>query len=190
MPEITKNVKFDNIAREWRCKWATDADNAALTAVQDHLDEVLADLSSVEGVSSVQRVVCGGCHDFKVITKLPAANFKKWEESGFEPEKKFLEFLAKVKGVTAVETQTYTLEEVKMNAKAIKKAQEKKEAAPKDDTPAPVDPVKKKKAVLKGAASVAWRSKVLRIWAGSSSSAPRSMSQRVTCISSSCLSTP
>jgi len=149
MPEITKNVKFDNIAREWRCKWATDADNAALTAVQDHLDEVLADLSSVEGVSSVQRVVCGGCHDFKVITKLPAANFKKWEESGFEPEKKFLEFLAKVKGVTAVETQTYTLEEVKMNAKAIKKAQEKKEAAPKDDTPAPVDPVKKKKAVLK-----------------------------------------
>merc|ERR1719345_402618 len=36
-----------------------------------------------------------------------------------------------------------------MNAKAIKKAQEKKEASPKDDTPAPVDPVKKKKAVLK-----------------------------------------
>jgi len=102
------------------------------------------------GVASVQRVVCGGCHDFKVITKLPAAAFEKWEKNGFEPEKKFLEALGKIDGVTAVETQTYTLEEVKMNAKAIKKAQEKKEKeAPKDEAPKPVDPAKKKKAVLK-----------------------------------------
>lgn len=49
MPEITKNVKFDNIAREWRCKWATDADKASLTEAQKLLEEVLADLSSVEG---------------------------------------------------------------------------------------------------------------------------------------------
>merc|ERR1712232_791109 len=130
-----------------------DAEKDSLAKTQELLDEVLADVSSVEGVTSVQRVVCGGCHDFKVITKLPAAAFEKWEKNGFEPEKKFLEALGKIDGVTAVETQTYTLEEVKMNAKAIKKAQEKKEAAakeaPKDEAPKPVDPVKKRKAVLK-----------------------------------------
>merc|ERR1712232_1312301 len=130
-----------------------DAEKDSLAKTQELLDEVLADVSSVEGVTSVQRIVCGGCHDFKVITKLPAAAFEKWEKNGFEPEKKFLEALGKIDGVTAVETQTYTLEEVKMNAKAIKKAQEKKEKeakeAPKDEAPKPVDPAKKKKAVLK-----------------------------------------
>jgi hypothetical protein len=50
-----------------------------------------------------------------------------------------------------VETQTYTLEEVKMNKKDIKKAQEKKEkeAEKKPVEKAPVDPAKKKKAVIK-----------------------------------------
>jgi hypothetical protein len=153
MPAITDNVKFDNIAREWRCKWATDADKVALTKAQELLDEVLVDLSSVEGVTSIQRIVCGGCHDFKVITKFPAAAFEKWEKSGFEPEKKFLAGLAKIKGISTVETQTFTLEEVKMNNKAIKKAQEKKEASKEEKkeeaAPKPVDPAKKKKAVIK-----------------------------------------
>jgi hypothetical protein len=150
MPEVTKNVKFDNIAREWRCKWAEDAEKASLTSAQELLEDVLASLSSVEGVSSVQRVVCGGCHDFKVITKLSADAFGKWEKTGFEPENKFIDGLKKISGISSVETQTYTLEEVKMNAKAIKKAQEKaaKEDV-KEEAPKPVDPAKKKKAVIK-----------------------------------------
>merc|ERR1712066_1198601 len=94
-------------------------------AVQEKLEEVLADLSSVEGVASIQRVVCGGCHDFKVITKLSAEAFGKWEAANFEPEADFLEKIRGIEGVTAVETQTYTLEEVKMSNKQIKSAKEK-----------------------------------------------------------------
>merc|ERR1712003_420186 len=80
-----------------------------------------------EGVQSVQRVVCGGCLDFKVVIKLSTAAFGDWEKSGFEPEKGFLAALGGIKGLSAIETQTYTLEEVKMNKKDVKKAQEKKE---------------------------------------------------------------
>jgi len=155
MPEITKNVKFDNIAREWRCKWSADNDKAALSAAQGALDDILADVSSVEGVQSVQRVVCGGCLDFKVVVKLSAAAFGDWEKSGFEPEKAFLAVLGSIKGLSAIETQTYTLEEVKMNKKDIKKAQEKKEKDEKskkeeaEAAPKAVDPAKKKKAVIK-----------------------------------------
>ena len=109
MPEIVPSVKFDNIAREWRCKWAADDDKASLTAAQKALDEVLADVSALEGVSSVQRVVCGGCLDFKVVTALDAESFGAWEESKFAPEEKFLEKIKAIDGVTQVETQTYTL---------------------------------------------------------------------------------
>lgn len=148
MPEITKSVKFDNIAREWRCKWSDENEKASLDAAQKALDDVLADLSSVEGVNSVQRVVCGGCLDFKVVTKLTAAGFKEWEKAKFAPEEEFLGKLKAIKGISTVETQTYTLEEVKMNKKDIKKAQEKKEA-PKEEAKPPEDPAKKLKKVLK-----------------------------------------
>lgn len=37
-------------------------------------------------MSSVQRVVCGGCLDFKVVTKLSAAAFGEWEKAKFAPE--------------------------------------------------------------------------------------------------------
>jgi len=132
-------VKFENIAREWRAKFSPDSDNASLMAAQEKLEEVLAEVSSVEGVASVQRVVCGGCHDFKVITKLPQKSFAAWEEAKFAPEEAFLAALKAIPGITAVETQTYTLEEVKMNKKDIKKAEEKKEKA------AAAEPVEKEK---------------------------------------------
>jgi len=152
MPEIVPAVKFDNIAREWRCKWSADNDKASLTEAQKALDDVLADVSALEGVSSVQRVVCGGCLDFKVVTKLSAAAFGEWEKAGFAPEAEFLAKLKGIAGISAVETQTYTLEEVKMNKKAIQKAQEKKEAekkaAPEAAKP-PEDPAKKMKKVVK-----------------------------------------
>jgi len=146
-------VNFDNIAREWRCKWSADSDNASLMAAQKVLEDALAEVSSIEGVASVQRVVCGGCHDFKVITKLPKKSFEDWEKAAFAPEATVLEALKKIPGVSAVETQTYTLEEVKMNKKDIKKAQEKKEKeaseAAKDAPKAPEDPAKKLKKVVK-----------------------------------------
>merc|ERR1719264_1913737 len=110
-------------------------------------------VSSVEGATSVQRIVCGGCHDFKVVTKLPKKDFEAWEAKQFAPEQEFLAAVKKIAGVTAVETQTYTLEEVKLNKKDLKKAQEKKEQDKKAQEAsaekAPEDPAKKLKKVIK-----------------------------------------
>jgi len=154
MPEITSSVKFENVAREWRCKWSADSDKASLNAAQAQLEEVLVDLSSLEGVTSVQRVVCGGCHDFKVITKLPAAAFQAWEKNGFAPEADFLRALCAIKGIESVDSQTYTLEEVKLNKKDIKKKQEQKEkeeaaGAKPEAAKAPEDPAEARKKKLK-----------------------------------------
>eukprot|EP00951_Prasinocladus_malaysianus_P047444 scaffold650489_cov41-Prasinocladus_malaysianus.AAC.1 len=65
MPEITSNVSFDTVAREWRAKWSTDDEKASLSAAQDLLSSVIADLKALPGVKDVQRIVCGGCLDFK-----------------------------------------------------------------------------------------------------------------------------
>merc|ERR1712086_529541 len=47
------------------------------------------------------------------------------EAAGFEPEAEFVKTAKSIAGVTAVETQTYTLEEVKLSNKQIKSAKEK-----------------------------------------------------------------
>ena len=70
---------------------------------------VLAEVKAVPGVKAVQRVVCGGCLDFKIITSLDAESFGKWEAAKFAPEETFLEKLKAIDGITAVETQTFTL---------------------------------------------------------------------------------
>merc|ERR1719326_2479244 len=70
--EITSGVEFDTIAREWRMKWSADDDKKSLASAQVALNEVLPTLKALPGVKSVQRVVCGGCLDFKVITALEA----------------------------------------------------------------------------------------------------------------------
>uniref|UniRef100_A0A061QUB2 Uncharacterized protein n=2 Tax=Tetraselmis sp. GSL018 TaxID=582737 RepID=A0A061QUB2_9CHLO len=110
MPEITPTVKFSVVAREWRCKWSSDNDKASLNACQALLDSTLPLLKAIPGVKNVQRVVCGSCLDFKVITGLEAGAIADWEANGFAPEKQFLEKLAAIPGVTNIETQTYTLE--------------------------------------------------------------------------------
>merc|ERR1711953_1557792 len=103
--------------------------------------------SSVEGVSSIQRTVCGGCRDFKTVAKLPAAAFGDWEKSSFAPEAEFLAALKKIAGITNIETQTFTLEEVKLNKKDAKKALEKKAAEkPKDEPTKEMTPEEAEKA--------------------------------------------
>ena len=72
MNTIVNGVEFNTVAREWRCKWSADADKASLEAAQKVLDEYKAQVKAVAGVKNVQRVVCGGCLDFKVITSLDA----------------------------------------------------------------------------------------------------------------------
>ena len=91
-------------------KWSADNDKASLASAQKALNEHLSAIKAVPGVVGVQRVVCGGCLDFKVVVKLPAESFKVWAESKFAPEEAFLTAVKDIKGITTVETQTYTLE--------------------------------------------------------------------------------
>jgi hypothetical protein len=109
MPSITEGVDFDTIAREWRCKWSPDDDKKSLQEAQKLLDAVLDDLKKVDGFKSVQRVVCGGCLDFKVITAISVEKFGDWSDKKFEPEEDFLAKLKAIDGVSLVETQTFTL---------------------------------------------------------------------------------
>lgn len=92
-------VTADHIAREWRCKWSQDNDNASLVAAQAALDGVLGDVKATPGVVSVQRVVCGGCLDFKVIVKLDAASWGAFEEGGHGPEEKLIAELKAIDGI-------------------------------------------------------------------------------------------
>ena len=110
MQTIAEGVQFDTIAREWRLKWTDENDKKSLVEVQKVLDEHIKEIKSIDGVQNVQRVVCGGCKDFKVITSLPSDKFKEWESShNFAPEAKFLEKVKSIDGVFKVETQTFTL---------------------------------------------------------------------------------
>lgn len=51
-----------------RMKWTADNDKKSLVEAQKALDAVKGQLKHIEGVKSIQRVVCGGCQDFKVNT--------------------------------------------------------------------------------------------------------------------------
>jgi hypothetical protein len=107
---ITEGVEFNNIAREWRFKWSADNNKASLAAAQKALNDVKGSIKTATGVASVQRIVCGGCLDFKVIVTLPADKFGAWGEKKFEPEESFLATVKKIPGISQVETQTYTNE--------------------------------------------------------------------------------
>jgi hypothetical protein len=65
--KITEGVEFDTIAREWRLKWSPDDDKKSLAAVQQSLQVFLPAIKKIDGVKSVQRIVCGGCLDYKVV---------------------------------------------------------------------------------------------------------------------------
>lgn len=109
MPSVCTGVDFENIAREWRCKYSPDNDKIALTKAQKLFETVVDQLKALGGFVSLQRVVCGGCYDFKIITTLNAGEFGAWEKAEFSVEKEFLESLRKIEGISMVETQTYTL---------------------------------------------------------------------------------
>merc|ERR1711871_81794 len=111
MPGFTDTVTFDHIAREWRCKW--DSENkACLDELQAALDGQLAAIKGIDGVVSVQRVVCGSCYDWKCIVKCTAAAFDSAMEGPLKAqEEAFLEKIGAITGVSNVETQAFTLEE-------------------------------------------------------------------------------
>ena len=109
MIEITPGVQFNTIAREWRLKWSEDSDKKSLQSVQQTLSIFESELKAIPGMKSVQRIVCGGCLDFKVIVALDAAEFGNWEGKKFAPEENFINAVKAIEGITQIETQTYTI---------------------------------------------------------------------------------
>ncbi len=78
MITITDGVEFDTIAREWRLKWSPDDNKISLASVQQVVNTILPSIKAINGVKSVQRIVCGGCLDYKIIISLPAEKFADW----------------------------------------------------------------------------------------------------------------
>lgn len=106
---IAEGVEFDVIAREWRMKWSADDNKTSLVEVQKLVDPIIATLKQIDGVKSVQRVVCGDCQDYKLVTAVDMKKYGDWADKGFAPEAEFLDAAKKIPGITTVETQTYTL---------------------------------------------------------------------------------
>lgn len=107
MPAFTDNVIFDTVAREWRCKWSDVDEKASLSAAQTLIEETLPKIKAVDGVTEVQRVVCGGCLDLKLIISLTADKFDKLEAAGLEEP--YLTALKAIPGISNVETQSFTI---------------------------------------------------------------------------------
>ena len=83
--------------------------------------------------AEVTRVMCGGCHDFKIVVNRralrrnqcncvcsmawdppvdfrtePCADHDAWKAADYAPEQEFIAKLSAIEGVSAVETQEYT----------------------------------------------------------------------------------
>ena len=109
---IGANITFDKVAREWRCKYAADAsggpaDSASLKAAEELLQSYLPTLKALPN-AEVTRVMCGGCHDFKIVVNQPCADHDAWKAADYAPEQEFISKLSAIEGISSVETQEYT----------------------------------------------------------------------------------
>merc|ERR1711933_479010 len=106
-------MSFDRVCREWRCKYTGNkADSESLEAIAKVVDEYLPELKAVSEGAAVNRLVCGSCLDFKLMTTVPLEDFGPWEGKDFAPEGEFLEKIKAIEGVSQVETQTITNMEI------------------------------------------------------------------------------
>merc|ERR1719453_2882585 len=108
MPSFTEGVDFDTLAREWRCKWNPD-DKGTLQKLQALVESLMPKIKAVKGFKSIQRIICGGCHDFKIIVSVEEPAHGEWEAAAFAPEAEFLAAAKAIEGLKRVETQTYTI---------------------------------------------------------------------------------
>lgn len=107
------SMSFDRVCREWRCKYEGDKSTSeSLEAISKVVDEYLPEIKKVSKDAKVNRLVCGGCLDFKLMTTVPLDDFGPWEEKDFAPESDFLAKLKAIDGVSQVETQTITNMEI------------------------------------------------------------------------------
>merc|ERR1719343_444979 len=108
-------VEFENVAREWRCKYSPGPsggpdDSESLKECQALLDEFLPKLKALPK-ASITRQVCGGCLDFKVSITQPLDEHGAWAGDDFQPlEGEFMEKLKAIEGTSVHETQEITFE--------------------------------------------------------------------------------
>eukprot|EP00553_Chaetoceros_curvisetus_P005090 CAMPEP_0204613442 /NCGR_PEP_ID=MMETSP0717-20131115/1408_1 /ASSEMBLY_ACC=CAM_ASM_000666 /TAXON_ID=230516 /ORGANISM="Chaetoceros curvisetus" /LENGTH=115 /DNA_ID=CAMNT_0051625863 /DNA_START=149 /DNA_END=497 /DNA_ORIENTATION=- len=88
------------------------ATSESLEAVAKVVDEYLPTIKGISSDITVNRLVCGGCLDFKLMMTVPLEDFGPWEESGYAPEADFLAAISAIEGVSQVETQTITNMEI------------------------------------------------------------------------------
>mmetsp|Transcript_5048 Transcript_5048/g.6524 ORF Transcript_5048/g.6524 Transcript_5048/m.6524 type:complete len:149 (-) Transcript_5048:98-544(-) len=109
VPLANGSMSFNRVCREWRCKFeGNKSDSESLEAIAKTVDEFLPQIKSISEGITVNRLVCGGCLDFKLMMTVPLADFGAWEEGGHAPESEFLEKIKAIEGVSQVETQTIT----------------------------------------------------------------------------------
>ena len=83
------------------------ADSESLKAAELVLQKFLPTLKALPN-AEVTRVMCGGCHDFKIVVNQPCADHDAWKAQAFAPEADIVAELQAIAGISAVETQEYT----------------------------------------------------------------------------------
>jgi hypothetical protein len=74
-------MSFNRVCREWRCKYDGDKGTSeSLEAIAKVVDELLPEIKKASADATVNRLVCGGCLDFKLMTTVPLEDYGPWEE--------------------------------------------------------------------------------------------------------------
>jgi hypothetical protein len=69
VPLANGAMSFDRVCREWRCKYTGDkATSESLEAISKLVDEYLPEIKASSSDATVNRLVCGACLDFKLMT--------------------------------------------------------------------------------------------------------------------------
>ena len=69
VPLANGAMSFDRVCREWRCKYTGDkATSESLEEISKLVDEYLPQIKAASKDVTVNRLVCGACLDFKLMT--------------------------------------------------------------------------------------------------------------------------
>lgn len=103
LSDLTDELQFDTMVREWKCNYSED--DGSLLLAQIALDSVLQDLKEeVDG--SISCVVCEDCLEFKIVTSAKEDDFNAWKANKFTPEEDFWELLDNLDGISSVESRS------------------------------------------------------------------------------------
>jgi hypothetical protein len=82
VPLANGAMSFNRVCREWRCKYDGDKSTSeSLEAIAKVVEELLPEIKKASKDATVNRLVCGGCLDFKLMTTVPLEDYGPWEEA-------------------------------------------------------------------------------------------------------------